>query len=77
MSRLLILIKKTQKKPSRSHFLYFTLPCLAIVAILFLGIILDIFSFTDDSNVDIMAPAENNDSIGYIEDREIVASEKN
>lgn len=69
--------KKDVEETSRSRFLYFTLPFLVIMAILFLCIILNTFVFTDGNNVDIMAPVENNDSTGYVEDSEIIASEKN
>jgi len=69
--------KKDVEKTSRSRFLYFTLPFLVIMSILFLCIILNTFVFTDGNNVDIMAPVVNNDSTDYVEDSEIIASEKN
>ena len=69
--------KKDVEETSRSRFLYFTFPLLIIMSILFLCIILNTFVFTDGNNVDIMAPVENNDSTDYVEDSEIIASEKN
>lgn len=69
--------KKDVEETSRGRFLYFTLPFLVIMSILFLCIILNTFVFTDGNNVDIMAPVENNDSTDYVEDSEIIASEKN